>query len=181
MGIVEEGISFVTNFLTQILTILAATVLAARYVISENRKGRTELSKKILGPEQDAKVGKGGSIDDLRSELRAEFKRDLESLRNELVNMITESHRELINEFRRTSTKISYMTRDFSRMEKSLEKMSSGRYIAAKDETVREEQYDYTEFEDYEDNKDTQNNNDKHRTSFNTDDFNKKYKKGRKV
>jgi hypothetical protein len=180
LGIVEEGISFITNFLTQILTIIAATVLGARYVISENRKGRQELSKRILGPEQDAKLGKGGYIDDLRSELRAEFKRDIENLRTELVNMITESHRELINEFRRTSTKISYMSRDFGRMEKSLEKMSSGRYIAARDETVKEEQYDYVEFEDYEDNKNTQNSDNKNRTSFNTDDFNKKYRKGRK-
>ena len=139
MGIVEESISFATNFLTQILTIIAATILAAKYIISENKKGRNELAKKILGVDQDGKVGKGGLLDELRTQLREEFKRDLAAQEIKLTNMITESHRELINEFRRTSTKISYMSRDFGRMEKSLEKMSSGRYIAARDETVREE------------------------------------------
>lgn len=174
LGIVEESVSFATNFLTQILTIIAAMVIGAKYVISENRKGRNELAKKILGHEQDGKVGKGGLLDELRTELRAEYKRDLLALESKLTNMITESHRELINEFRRTSTKISYMSRDFGRMEKSLEKMSSGRYIAARDETVREE----NEYYDLDNDSNAYINSNFDNDS--TDGFNKKYRKGRK-
>lgn len=139
MGIVEETLTFATNFLTQILIIIAATAAAAKYIISENRKGHERLGRQILGPDQDGRAGKGGLLDELRTELRTERKREIEELRTELVQMITDTQKELINEFRRTSTKISYMSRDFSRMEKSLEKMSSGRYIAARNEAVKEE------------------------------------------
>lgn len=139
MGIVEDTLTFATNFLTQILIIIASVAAAAKYIISENRKGHDRLAKRILGEDLDGREGKGGLLDELRTELRTERKREIEQLRTELVQMITDTHKELINEFRRTSTKISYMSRDFSRMEKSLEKMSSGRYIAARDEAVKEE------------------------------------------
>lgn len=138
MGIVEESVAFATNFLTQILVIIAGIATGTKYVLSELRKSNERLGKKILGPDMDGKIGKGGLLDELRTELRAEFKRELEDLETRLTNMINDSHRELINEFRRTSMKITYMSRDFSKMEKSLEKMSGGRYTAAKEETTRE-------------------------------------------
>lgn len=138
MGIVEESVAFATNFLTQILVIIAGIATGTKYVLSELRKSNERLGKKILGPDMDGKIGKGGLLDEMRTELRAEFKRELEDLETRLTNMINDSHRELINEFRRTSMKITYMSRDFSKMEKSLEKMSGGRYTAAKEETTRE-------------------------------------------
>src|SRR5687768_1860950 len=138
MGIVEESVSFATNFLTQILVIIAGIAAGTKYVLAEMRKGNERLGKKILGPDQDGKQGKGGLLDELRTELRTEFKREIENVRNELTTMINSSHQELINEFRRTSTKISYMSRDLGKVEKSLERMSGGRYIAARDEITKE-------------------------------------------
>jgi hypothetical protein len=138
LGIVEESIAFATNFLTQILVIIAGIAAGTRYVLSELRKSNDRLGKKILGPDQDGKIGKGGLLDELRTELRAEIKREVDDLRTELIGMVNDSHRDLLNEFKRTSIKISYMSRDFSKMEKSLEKMSGGRYTAAKEETIKE-------------------------------------------
>lgn len=155
MGIVEESISFATNFLTQILVIIAGIATGTKYVLSELRKSNEKLSKRILGPDMDGKAGKGGLLDELRTELkqdieelRKEYKRDNDALRAELTTLIADSHKELLNEFRRTSMKISYMSRDFSKMEKSLERMSGGNYIAAKEATDREDNDFYNELGD---------------------------------
>lgn len=170
MGIVEESISFATNFLTQILIIIAGIVAAIKYAMAEIRKGNERLGKKILGPDQDGKVGKGGLLDELRTELRSEMKREIEGLRNELTNMITDSHKELLGEFRRTSMKISYMYRDLSKVEKSLEKMSGGRYVAAREEVKKEDDDSYYD--------DINNSNEGEGDPL--DEFTRKYRKGKK-
>ena len=141
----NEAISFATNFLTQILVIIGGIAAGVKYVLSEIRKGNERLAKKILGDNMEAKEGKGGLLDEIRQQLRAEFKRDLDNLRTEMVGMINDSHQELLNEFKKISIRISYMSRDYGKMEKSLEKISGGRYTAAKEETEREYINDFYE------------------------------------
>lgn len=168
-GFADEAIAWATNFLTQILVIIGGIVAGTKYILVELRKGNERLGKKILGPEQDAKIGKGGLLDELRQELKEEFQRDLENLETKLTQMINDSHNQLINEFRRTSTKISYMARDLGKVERSLERMSSGRYTAAKEETTRE-QNEFYDTDDIIGDGDVFNGND----MFDTNKFNKK-------
>ena len=182
MGIVEESISFATNFLTQILVIIAGIAAGTKYVLAELRKSNERLGKKILGPDMDGRVGKGGLLDELRTELRQdidnlrkEFKRENEELRSELVGMISDSHKELLNEFRRTSMKISYMSRDFSKMEKSLERMSGGNYTAAREQTDREDNNDfYYDLGNGHAMDDLDDNNNKRNDTFDINKYNKK-------
>lgn len=150
MGIVEEGISFATNFLTQILTIVGGIILATRYVVTENKKSHERLSKKILGSDMDGRSGKGGLLDELRIELKKDQSHQKESLQKEikdvqldLNNKITDGHNTLLFEFQKTAMRINYMSRNFGRMEKTLERVTGGRYVAEKIDLNREEESYY--------------------------------------
>lgn len=135
----EDMISFATNFLTQILTIIATGILVGKYIITENRKGQERLGKKILGPDMDGKAGKGGLLD----ELRQEHKKENENTKVELANKITDTHKNLLFEFQKTSMRISYMSRNFERMEKSLERVTNGRYVSDKSNSVNKDDDGY--------------------------------------
>lgn len=138
MGVLEDSAAFATNFLTQIFAIIATGILVARYIIAENRKHNERLSKKILGPEGD---GKGGMLYDMK----VEYDKKLAQLEKDIDGKISDGQRELLFEFQKTAMRINYMSRNFGRMEKSLERITGGKYTSDKTDLNREEDSYYNE------------------------------------
>lgn len=137
MGALEDGLAYLSQNIGYIVTIIGSVALGVKYVIAEVNKRADRLDKKIMGPEGNAREGKGGAIDDLRTE----YKRDLRALEDRMEGKITQSTKDLLYEYRQTSQKINYVVMNMGRMERSLEKVTDGKYTAARLETNREEGY----------------------------------------
>lgn len=123
---IEDALTYLSQNITYVITIVAVGIGIGKYVIAEIRKHADRIDKKIMGPDKDAKPGKGGAID----ELRQEYKRDLAALEIKLTNKIDDTQKELIFEFQKTSMRINYMAKNFGRMEKSMERFTKGVYTA---------------------------------------------------
>lgn len=128
MSEITDAIAYLTQNITYIVTIIATVAMAAKYIISENRKHAERIEKKILGIDRDAKRGKGGIIDDLRQE----FDHKIENTTKDLENKISQSQNKLIFEYQRTTQKIDFVVSNLSRIERSLEKVTHGRYTSEK-------------------------------------------------
>lgn len=144
MGALEDGLAYLSQNIGYIVTIIGTGALGVRFVVAEIKKHADRIDKKIMGPEGNAKEGKGGAIDDLRQEI----KRDLTAMELKLENKITQSQKDLLYEYRQTSQKINYVVMNMGRMERSLEKVTDGKYTSARLETNREEGYNDTDNQD---------------------------------
>lgn len=141
MGALEDGLAYLSQNIGYIVTIIGTGALAVRYVAAEIKKRSDRLDTKIMGPEGNAKDGEGGALDDLRQEI----KKELIAMEERMNAKITQSQQQLLFEYRQTSQKITFVVTNMSRMERSLEKITEGRYTAARLETNREEGYNDTD------------------------------------
>ena len=133
----EDAIAYLAQNIVYIVTIITTGVLSAKHIVAEMRKHAERIDKKIMGPDQNAKPGKGGAIDDLRQE----FDIKLDNTVKDFDNKMGQSQTKLIYEYKRTTQKIDFVVSNLSRMERSLEKVTAGRYTAARLETNKEDEY----------------------------------------
>ena len=134
MGIIEDVISFSTNQIAIIISIITSGVLLTKWVINENNKKFDKLEKRILGNDRDGKPGKGGIIDDLRNENR----QYTDTVKKDLLHEYQQAQNRLLQEYQKTAMKLTFMTNNITRIEKSLEKVTDGHYTAARRDVDKE-------------------------------------------
>lgn len=160
MGVFEDGLAYLSQNLGYIVTIIGTGALSVRYIVAEIKKYADRIDKKVMGPEGNAKEGKGGAIDDLRTE----FKRDMKAMEERINNKINNNNEQLLFEYRAMLQRVNFMIVNQGRIERSLEKITDGKYTAARLDTNREEG-----FNDY-DNPDPNSDN----GGGNADTYNKR-------
>lgn len=135
MGALEDVLANVSQNIGYIVTIIGTGALAVRFIAAEIKKRADRLDKKIMGPEGNAQDGEGGAIDNLRQEIRKEMK----AMEDRINVKVDKSQQELLFEYRQTSQKINFLIVNFGRAERSLEKLTDGRYTAARLQTNKED------------------------------------------
>lgn len=144
---IEDSLAYLSENIGYIVTIIGAFFVGTKYVISEIHKKHDRLKKEIMGPEGNAKEGKGGAIDDFRTEVD----RKLAAMELRLEAKINDNHQKLLNELRISMQKLNFVVSNISRMERSLEKMMDGRYTSARLTINKEDGYNETDNPDPDD------------------------------
>lgn len=114
MAITDDAVSFITNQIGIIISLILTIIMGFRWLQRENQKHSDRLEIKLLGKEKD---GKGGIVNDLRQEIRKEFDTYMKLQEKDM----------------------KYMKRETGKMEKTLERITRGRYIATKSQISDEE------------------------------------------
>ena len=117
MAITDDAVAFLTNQIGVIISLVLTIIMGFRWLQRENKKHTDTLEVRILGKDKD---GKGGVVNDLRVEAERHVDESIKSLHKD----------------------IQYMARDMRRIEKTLEVITRGRYVTAKNKVDADERRD---------------------------------------
>lgn len=126
MAITDDAVAFLTNQIGVIISLVLTIIMGFRWLQRENKKHSDILEIKLLGKDRD---GKGGIVNDLRIEA------------SKCTDTAMKHTDDAIKDLRKD---IRYMVRDTRRMEKALEQITRGHYVAAKSKVEDDERRDDT-------------------------------------
>lgn len=143
MSVLGDFITEYSNQITVIIAIILALYGFWKWLRKENTSAVTILKKQLLGEKEDGTGGIIGAIQirfiEEMKELKEQNEKDMQTLKKELLYEVQKFQTDLNNQHAQSVIDVRYIKRDINRMERSLEKLTGGKYTMAKVETHRED------------------------------------------